>query len=160
MASELERITQIEIQLALTDLNTSFCHYLDHGETDLLVNLFTENAHYSHGPRHSRSREEIRTLFEERASAGVRTSRHVYSGLKLEILSNREARGRSVCMTFAENVPPPVSNAHPYLVADFIDEYYLCDDGRWRISKRHIERIFVAENNKAPQGYPGNNDNN
>lgn len=153
MASELERLKLIETRLELEDLNTSFCHFLDHGDIDALADLFTPDAIYTHGPRCSSGRQEIRELFESRKDAGVRTARHIYSGLKLSIGDDRQATGNSVCMTFAEDAAAPINHAQPYLVADFIDEYRFCDDNRWRISKRHIERIFVAPENKAPVGY-------
>jgi hypothetical protein len=60
-------------------------------------------------------------------------------------------------MTFACDGIPPISPATPFLVADFIDEYQHCPDGRWRISKRHIERIFTASDNKGPVGLLNNN---
>ena len=153
MAPELDRLSQLEIKLALQDLNTDFCHCLDHDDIDELAELFTQDALYTHGPRRSSGREEIRALFNTRALSGVRTARHIYSALKLHIISEREAKGESVCLTFAEDTAPPVSHASPYLVADFKDEYRLCDDGRWRISRRHIERIFVSPENPHPVGY-------
>jgi len=78
------------------------------------------------------------------------------TGLKIVLLNSQEATGRSVCLTFACDGPPPISPATPFLVADFIDEYQYCADGRWRIRNRHIERIFTASDNKGPVGM-GNN---
>ena len=152
MASELTSQDKLEIRAALEDLNTNFCHYLDHNELDRLVDLFTEDADYSHGSRHSSGRDEIRTLFDRREAAGERTARHMQTGLKLDIVDNDNARGQSVCMTFAENAAPPITPAMPYLVADFIDEYVRCNDGRWRFKKRHIERIFMDPANEGPVG--------
>lgn len=137
---------------AITDLNNDFCYYLDHGLVDELVDLFCEDALYTHGQRTSNGREEVRQLFESRRGAKNRTSRHIQSGLRIEITQATLATGRSVCLTFGADAPPPVIPATPYLVADFIDEYRRCDDSRWRISRRHIERIFVAETNVGPEG--------
>ncbi len=148
----LEHRAYIEIRFALEDLNSDFCHFLDHGNLDGLADLFCENARYSHGDRISQGREEIKKLFQERGSAGGRTSRHLQTGLKFNINSIDRATGLSVCMTFAENATPPISPATPYLVADFIDEYKLCTDGKWRIYKRHIERIFTSHDNEGPVG--------
>lgn len=148
----IERIERIEISLALQDLNSDFCHHLDHGNIDGLVDLFCEDALYSHGDRMSHGIVEIRQLFQSRGSAVVRTSRHLQTGLRLNIESALRATGTSVCMTFAANSAPPVCPATPFLVADFIDEYKCCQDGRWRIQKRHIERIFTASDNKGPIG--------
>jgi len=148
----LERIRQFENRCALEDLNSDFCHHLDHGEIEALVDLFCEDAVYSHGSRVSRGREEIRRLFQQRAESGVRTSRHLQTGLRLQWLSHELATGTSVCLTFAADGPPPIHPATPYLVADFTDRYRLCRDGRWRIEKRHIERIFTAADNTGPIG--------
>lgn len=152
METRLERLEKIEARLAIEALNADFCHYLDGNMIDELVDLFTEDARYSHGLRLSRGRYEIRKLFADRIDGASRTSRHIQGGLKITLISSREASGKSVCLTFACDSPPPVSPATPFLVADFIDEYQYCADGRWRIRKRHIERIFTALENKGPVG--------
>jgi hypothetical protein len=148
----MDELAQIRIRLALEDLNTAFTHFLDHDRVDELVDLFTEDAVYTHGERYSVGREAVRAVFLARAASGVRTVRHVSSGLRLKIESDSKATGTSVCLTFAYDGPPPVTPATPYLVADFEDEYRRCADGCWRIAVRHIRRIFVAEGNPGPQG--------
>ena len=153
MAAELTALERIEIRLALEDLNTAFTHYLDHNDVDALVDLFAEDVLYTHGARRSEGRAEVEKLFRSRAAAGPRTSRHMYSGLKLDIESRDRATGTSVCMTFGQNGLPPLAPALPILVADFNDIYVRCDDGRWRIRERHIERIFVDPQSSGPVGY-------
>lgn len=152
METSLDRLECIEIRLALEALNADFCHFLDYDQIDELGNLFTEDADYSHGARLSQGRDEIRQLFTNRVEGKVRTSRHMQTGLKIVLINSEVATGKSVCMTFACDGPPPISPATPFLVADFIDEYQLCEDGRWRIRKRHIERIFTAADNEGPIG--------
>jgi hypothetical protein len=152
METYLEKLERIETRLALEALNSDFCHFLDYGMIEELVELFTEDARYSHGPRVSEGRDQIRTLFDARTAERVRTSRHMQTGLKITLQNFRQAFGKSVCMTFACDGPPPISPATVFLVADFIDEYHYCADGRWRISKRHIERIFTSLDNKGPVG--------
>src|SRR5215469_16283685 len=99
----MDDLTLIRIRLALQDLNAAFTHNLDHGNIDELVDLFTEDALYTHGQRRSEGREEIRKLFVARAAAGVRTVRHIASGLRVEVDSATAARGTSVCLTFAHD---------------------------------------------------------
>ncbi len=149
----MDDLVYIRIRMALEDLNTAFTHHLDHGRIDELVDLFTEDAVYTHGKRRSEGREAIRDLFNRRADAGVRTVRHMYSGLKLEIESESAARGTSVCLTFAYDGPPPVTPATPHLVADFEDLYRKCADGKWRLAVRNIHRVFVAAENPGPVGH-------
>ncbi len=156
METSLEKLERIETRLALEDLNSDFCHFLDHNMIEELVELFTEEARYSHGSRLSCGRGEIRKLFNTRTAEGERTSRHIQTNLKFTLRSSHEAEGTSVCLTFACDGPPPISPATPFLVADFIDEYQLCEDKRWRIRKRHIERIFKASDNTGPVGLEKN----
>ena len=148
----MDELSRIKIRLALEDLNTAFTYCLDHDRIDALVDLFTEDALYTHGERRSQGRGEVRALFERRAAGGVRTCRHLSTGLRLDIESLTAARGTSVCLTFAFDGPAPVTPATPYLVADFLDVYRLCADGKWRIAVRQIHRIFVAATNAGPVG--------
>jgi len=152
MATELSPESRMQIEFALRDLNADFCYYLDHGETGHLVDLFTTDAVYTHGKRSSEGRGEIAKLFSNRNATGTRTARHMQSGLRLQIVDAQTATGQSVCMTFAADQLPPVTPATPHLVADFVDEYRLCNDGTWRISRRHIERIFMDPQNEGPIG--------
>lgn len=153
MAPRLSALERLEIRAALEDLNTAFTYHLDHGDVPALVELFTEDALYTHGPRRSEGRAAIEALFRGRSAAGPRTARHLYSGLRLEIESAMRATGTSVCMTFAQNGEPPLAPAVPILVADFVDVYERGEDGRWRIRERHIERIFVDDEHTKPVGY-------
>lgn len=152
METSLEKFARIETRLAIEDLNSDFCYFLDRNNIEQLVELFTPNASYSHGPRVSNGKDEIREIFIGRTDDRVRTSRHMQTGLRITLQSPTEAKGRSVCLTFAADDSPPICPATPFLVADFIDEYLLCDDGKWRIHKRHIERVFTAAENKGPVG--------
>jgi ribosomal protein L20 len=135
---------RLAIRLAIEDLNAAFVYHLDHNQVEPLVHLFTATARYSHGERRTEGREALRALFIARTAAGVRTTRHLYSGLRIDIHDERSASGRSVCMAFAANQAPPIGFCTPHLVADFIDRYVLEADGHWRIEQRDIQRIFAA----------------
>jgi hypothetical protein len=150
----LDELARVRNRSALQDLNSAFNYCLDHGRIDELADLFTEDAVYTHGERRSVGRRAIHALFQDRLAAGVRTTRHMSTGLMLYFDNPSTARGHSVCMTFAADCPPPISPASPYLVADFEDEYRYCSDGRWRIAVRHIHRIFAATGNHGPVGAP------
>ncbi len=152
MAAALTELERLSIRVALEDLNTAFCYHLDHNQVDALLELFTDDVYYTHGSRVSRSRAELAEVFRSRGATQVRTARHMYSGLRLDIESATRARGTSVCMTFGQYGEPPLSPATPTLVADFVDVYARGDDGRWRIAERHIHRIFVAPDNTGPLG--------
>jgi hypothetical protein len=149
MIDDLERL---KIRVALEELNTAFCYHLDHGDVEALLELFADDVYYTHGTRVSNGKAELERVFRSRTAAAPRTSRHMYSGLKLDIESAQRARGTSVCMTFGQNGTPPLSPAIPTLVADFVDVYELGANSRWRIRERHIHRIFVDPANTGPLG--------
>jgi hypothetical protein len=153
MAAALSALERLEIRVALEDLNTAFCYHLDHNEVEPLLELFTEDVFYTHGPRRTNGKAELEQVFRSRTAASPRTSRHLYSGLKLDIESATRARGTSVCMTFGQNGVPPLAPAVPILVADFEDVYVRGDDSRWRFRERHIHRIFVDAQSSAPLGH-------
>lgn len=152
MAAQLTSLERLEIRAAIEDLNTAFCYHLDHGEVEPLLELFTDDVFYTHGARRTNGKTEIEKVFRSRSAANPRTSRHMYSGLKLEIESADRVRGTCVCMTFGQFGTPPLSPAVPTLVADFVDVYARGADGRWRIAERHIHRIFVDPANNGPLG--------
>lgn len=152
MAAGLDEIERLKIRVAIEDLNTAFTYHLDHNEIDALLDLFVDDVYYTHGERASRGKAELAEVFRRRSAAGPRTSRHLYSGLKLEIENADRARGTSVCVTFGQYGLPPIEPAIPTLVADFDDVYVRCDDGRWRFKERHIRRIFVDPGNTGPVG--------
>jgi hypothetical protein len=152
MAAALSELERIAIRIALEDLNTAFCYHLDHDDVPALLELFVDDVYYTHGTRVSRGKPELEQVFRSRSATRQRTSRHLYSGLKLDIESATCARGTSVCMTFGQYGEPPLSPAIPTLVADFVDAYVRDDDGKWRFRERHIHRIFVAPDNVGPLG--------
>jgi hypothetical protein len=155
MATELERLDRIETLLQLETLNAEFCYFLDHNMIDRLLDLFSEHAFYSHGPRVSLGKQKIRDVFENRSADGHRTARHVQSGLRIELTGEKTAKGESICMTFAADGSVPIQSTEVYLVADFSDEYCLEEGGNWRISRREIKRIFVHPSNAGPVSYSG-----
>jgi hypothetical protein len=152
MAPALDELERLRIRAAIEDLNAAFCYHLDHTEVEELLGLFTDDVYYTHGPRRTKGKAELEKVFRSRTAASPRTSRHLYSGLRVDIESATSARGTCVCMTFGQNGEPPLAPAIPILVADFEDAYVRGDDGRWRISERHIRRVFVDSLHSAPLG--------
>jgi hypothetical protein len=152
MASAIDELERLKIRVALEDLNTAFCYHLDHGEIEALLELFMDDVFYTHGPRRTNGKAELEQVFRSRTATSPRTSRHMYSGLKLDIESATRARGTCVCMTFGQNGTAPLAPAIPILVADFVDLYVRGNDDRWRFQERHIHRIFVDSLASGPLG--------
>ena len=132
---------RISDQLAIERLNADFRQWLDEGDTQAFCALFTEDALYSNGPRQAQGREAIAAFMQGRTAHGPRTTRHIYSGLKIDFEGDDRARGISVWMSFAWNGEPPISMAEPFLVAD-MEDLYVKQGGQWLIAERRITPIF------------------
>lgn len=134
-----------EIDAVLAD----WAWHIDHGEFDELAGLFTEDARFVAGPVELHGRQRIRQRYTART--GARSTRHMYSGLRLSDASAGSVRARSTWACYAANQPAPVDEAVLYLVADFDDALRRCADGRWRISDRRIVPVF-RDPSRAPRG--------
>jgi hypothetical protein len=133
-----------EIDAVLAD----WAWHLDHGEYDELVELFTQDALFVSGAAELRGRAAIKNRYTERTV--VRSTRHLYSGLRLTGIAGgsgsgarpARVRARSTWVNYAANAPAPVDDVGVYLVADFEDVLTWCADERWRISERRITPVF------------------
>ena len=145
-----------EIDAVLAD----WAYYLDHGQLDELVELFTEDALFVSGDLEFRGRVKIKNRYVERTV--VRSTRHTYSGLRVSAIEGDpdtvpatatatagdaaprpiRVRAWSTWVNYAANAAPPVDDVGVYLVADFDDVLTWCADERWRISERRIIPVF------------------
>jgi hypothetical protein len=149
-----------EIDAVLAD----WAWHLDHGEYDELVELFTQDALFISGAAEMRGRAAIKNRYLERTV--VRTTRHLYSGLRITgiqggtdhgpgteiapgIYRPAKIRAHSTWINYAVNAPAPADDAGVYLVADFDDVLTWCADNRWRISERRIIPV-LRDPSRAP----------
>jgi ketosteroid isomerase-like protein len=151
--SNADRLARLADILAIQDLNNDFAYHLDHDDVPPLVALFMPDARYSNGARTSSGHAEIEAFYRSRSAAGMRTARHMCSGLRITFTGPDEARATSVWLSFAQNAAPPIDYSIPFLVADFEDTYRRNADGEWRIQSRHIRPIF-RDPNGVPPGAP------
>ena len=146
-------LLRAEIDTVLAD----WAYHLDHLELDELAELFTDDALLVTGAVELRGRAKIKNRYMERT--GVRSTRHLYSGLRVVPLGGvpdgRPARVRawSTWVNYAANAPAPLDDVGVYLVADFDDVLTWCPDERWRISERRIIGVF-RDPARAPVSAP------
>jgi ketosteroid isomerase-like protein len=162
MTSYSPALLRAEIDAVFAD----WAWYLDHGDYDAVVSLFTEDALFVSGAAELRGRAAIRNRYTERA--GVRSTRHTYSGLRVSAIDGDATSGAgddsadrtggthdagtggrpdrvralSTWVNYAVNAPVPIDDVGVYLVADFDDVLTWCADERWRISSRRIIPVF------------------
>jgi SnoaL-like domain len=152
-------LLRAEIDAVLAD----WAWHLDHGDYDAVAGLFTEDALFVTGVAELRGRPAIKNRYAERVA--VRSTRHMYSGLRVSATDGGSAPGAgsgagpgarpgrvralSTWVNYAVNGPAPVDDVGVYLVADFHDVLTWCDDDQWRISERRITPVF-RDPSRAP----------
>ena len=141
------------VRAAVDALLSEWAWHIDHDDVAALMGLFTDDARYVAGRVTLQGKGEIEARYRARTRHGVRTTRHVYSGLRLTEVTPSTVRATSTWVCYAANAPAPVDGARVYLVADFVDRLRHCADGRWRLAERTIVDVF-REPSLAPASGP------
>jgi ketosteroid isomerase-like protein len=156
----MDRQEQLLARLEIEALNAEFAYLIDRGRCEDVADLFTEDGSYgrSTGER-SVGRAAIRAAYAQRKARGERTSRHIFTNLRLTFEKDR-ATGQSILTLFAADGPPPHA-AEPFLVADYDDVYVRDGEGRWRYRSRTVTWLFLQKDGAtsplplgAPSGAP------
>ncbi|BCB76586.1 hypothetical protein GCM10022251_22360 [Phytohabitans flavus] len=142
-----------EIRAAVDAVMAEWAWHIDHGDVDALVALFTDDARYVAGGVTLDGKGEIEERYRSRTRHGARTTRHVYSGLRLTEVTPAAVRATSTWICYAANAPAPVEGTRVFLVADFLDRLTHCADGRWRLAERTIVDVF-RDSTLAPVRVP------
>lgn len=129
--------------LAINQLVSDFAYSIDMENGERTAELFTEDGWYESDNRRSTGREAIREAYRRRAARGPRTSRHIFTNLRIERLDESAYRGTALLLLFAEDGYPP-ARAHPLLVAD-VHDIYLISGSTARLRSRRLDSIFAAE---------------
>lgn len=139
-------------RLAIERLNADYGYHLDGGDIDSFCALFTDDVIYSNGPRVLEGLDALRSFLASRTAGGPRTSRHMYSGLRIDFTGDDDAVSTSVWMSFAANGEPPINMATPFLVAN-VDDVYVRRDSGWFFKERRIMPAFINPD-VPPPGAP------
>jgi hypothetical protein len=127
---------RLEIEAVLAEW--AFC--LDHAQYQRIAELFTPDGELHSGGTIAIGRDAIRARYAERI--GERTTRHMYSGVRVSSLNEGQINASSVWVCWAANEAAPVDAARPYLVADFDDTFVRGVDDTWSIRRRRIVPVF------------------
>lgn len=139
-----------ELRATVDAVLADWAWHLDHGEYDEVVALFTEDALFVTGALELRGRAAIKARYTQRT--GTRSTRHTYSGLRVERAGPVRLRARSTWVNYAVNGPVPVDDVGVYLVADFDDVLtWSAAADQWLISERRIIPVF-RDPSRAPSG--------
>jgi len=137
----MQGIERALIEWDLTRLVHSFCHYIDHGQYDELVALFTPDGVFDRIGQALNGREEIADAFRNRHAF---LTRHSVTNLLFTRVEADEAEAKMYVANFVgqtANGELPVPYALPQpAILEFHDTYRKTVDG-WRIACR---KAFVV----------------
>lgn len=141
MASESEPVPDHVVR-QIDQLVAEFAYRVDFLGGLTVAELFVEDGFYESDGQRSTGRVAIAAAYELRAARGPRTSRHLFTNLRVLEGEDSAYSGTSIMLLFAHdgNGPHP---AEPLLVADVEDVYSAREDGRLKILSRRLTTVFV-----------------
>lgn len=136
-----DRLDEIESRTAFSALVAGYCEGVDHGNLELFLSLWHEDASYliPGGRGDFVGIEGIRRSQEVIGKAWAST-KHWTTNHTVEFVSSDVATGRSDAFAICEHHDGKVS----FVSATYVDRYER-RDGTWRIAERLVKRWFVSE---------------
>jgi hypothetical protein len=138
-------------------LVSEFAYRVDILRGRTVEELFTEDGYYEADGRRSSGRDAIRKAYELRSARGPRTSRHLFTNLRLAEVDSKILRATLIMLLFAHD-GEGVFAAQPILVSDVDDEYAIGSDRSLEIRSRRLTTVFVDPSLKPilPLGHETN----
>jgi ketosteroid isomerase-like protein len=142
----LSDIDRLLIERACDRLVQEYCHWTDHGEAARVADLFTEDAVWTSADNTMSGRDAIRRGFTIRQNNRKRMSRHVCTGLLLDIIDQSTAHGVVYLTLYRHDGDPERRTSPtqaPSMIGEYRDEFVRTADG-WRFRRREIRISFVG----------------
>jgi ketosteroid isomerase-like protein len=143
LSAALSAGDQALIEWELVKLNTSFAYFMDHGEFEAMLELFTADALFDRAGNIHRGHEEIRDAMRVRPKM---TARHQLTNFHFFDVTDDSAEAVVCAMVYHG---PPQDDGKPaeYEITEcrlmeFRDSYRRTADG-WRIASRAGTAILV-----------------
>ena len=146
ISSEQEQLIKMEIK----ELADNYGYYRDHFMADEYLSIWAEDAVAVDGDRRWQGHDELRTRVPLPGSSN-RVTMHVMGTSHIDIIDASHATGVHYATIYGGVSDGPREQSEIiqmdgiYLVAKYMDEYLLTEDG-WKISYRDIDRVFTSAN--------------
>ena len=125
-------------ELRIRDTLARYCHLIDDGRFDELVELFTIEGAFAFGRLGAVGREELRAWFEEMQPLDQR-GKHLTTNVVVEVDGDRAtAVSDFVFLAFKDRRLVP-------LVAGRYRDDLVCVEGRWLIGRRESEQLEPSD---------------
>lgn len=127
---------------AIEDLLTEFAFRLDQHGGAGIEDLFTVGGTLTMDDAKLQGRDEVRAGYEQRASRGARTARHLINNVRVTMLGTERANVVSSMVLYAADGEPVLTSQPPLIVADYND-VVVCEPGAgWRFESRQLTTLF------------------
>lgn len=137
MAETLEeRLRRVEDILAIGQLRAKYCKYLDAGEWEALVELFTPDGEF-HGIGSAAGRAELMEFYARMRRESIEAWWHFSSNETVEVEGD-VATGE----TYLDQ--PCVLNGVAYASAGRYQDEFVRQDGRWLFAKRTVTFFYFV----------------
>lgn len=130
-----------DVVQALYEFIAEFAFRIDYQDGLSVPELFCPDGYYESDGRRATGRDAIRAAYTKRAALGPRTSRHIFTNIRVSRSEDGQYSGTSLMLLFAENGVPPLP-AVPLLVADVNDRYEIVD-GEVLLHSRTLSSVFI-----------------
>lgn len=131
-----DRIRRLEDLEEVRQLDARYCRYLDDGNWDALMDLFTEDGEFD-GLSHPKGRAEMREFFAGLAAGGLTSFWHFITNMEIELDGDR-ATVRSFLWQ------PCVTDGAPAIAAGRYNDQVVRVDGRWRYRVKQVRFHFFG----------------
>jgi hypothetical protein len=148
-AAQISSQQELLIKMEIKELADNYGYYRDHFMADEYLTIWAEDAVAVDGDRRWQGHEELRTRIPDPSSTGL--TMHMIGTSHIDIIDESHATGVHYATVYRATLEGPREQSEiiqmdgVYLVAKYMDEYLLTDDG-WKISYRDIDRVFTSEN--------------
>jgi hypothetical protein len=144
-----DRGAEAALAKAVERLMAEFAYRVDFEKGLMIAELFSPNGFYESDGKRSTGRDAIHQAYVRRAARGPRTSRHLFTNVRVVRLPGGKYGSTAIMLLFArdgEGLHPAV----PLSVADVTDVYALdgasAEGGLPLIESRTLRTIFADEN--------------
>lgn len=131
-----------ELFIQVQQLVSEFAYRVDMLRGKTVEELFTKDGFYEADGKRSTGRDAIRRAYELRSARGPRTSRHLFTNMRLIDSDSDSLRATLIMLLFARD-GEGIFAAEPLLVSDVADEYAIGLDGNLMIRSRRLTTVFV-----------------
>lgn len=133
-----------DLREKLGDIITAFCWYADHGKADKIPDLFTEDGCLNAPGMVVQGKADLTELFEGRAKQAGRSSRHLWSNMRILSVDADRIEAVVTATTYIGTGEPPMF-PETTVVGDSYETFEKGDDGRWRFAERRLELVFKSD---------------